>query len=84
METDINDFLAECCVSSPTLTVSSFTLYGAYLDWQHAAGRPPISYSHFRRQLAALKVASFRSHGKTRYRGVGLRSQLAGQEVAPK
>ncbi len=78
----LRDFFDECCVLSPTLTVGQVELYAAYTNWAKDNHEDPKPIHKFRGSMAEQDYKRYKSAGKTRYRGIGLKATRTEEEEA--
>jgi putative DNA primase/helicase len=72
---NVTDFINECCVQDNDARVLASELYRRYREWAIEAGlRFPLSKKALAQELDRMGFESFRTGGKTHYRGLALAS----------
>lgn len=74
------DFLADCCVMSPSARIGVHVLFDAYVNWCEQNGEDPVKKRTFSPMLVERKFKKGRSgsNGNIRWEGIELRSNAGG------
>jgi putative DNA primase/helicase len=68
-------FLMECTVTSPGLSIRTGVIYREYSDWMKDRGQVPLSMPNFAQEMARKGFERFLAAGYQKYRGIGLRAE---------
>jgi putative DNA primase/helicase len=66
-------FISECTITSPGLSVKSGVLYREYAQWMKDRGQVPLSIQGFNPEMGRRGFERFLAAGYQKYKGIGLR-----------
>lgn len=70
---ELGRFIEECCIESPSMSVSAQTFYSAYEKWTKVNGIKPMTSTAFGRKMVERGYERSRSSSGNIYRGIAVK-----------